>query len=123
MLKKMENLENKHTGSMTAIIFGILLFASGIGPLEETGTINGGSAFGGISLFFGAIAYRLAKKRKLGTLNYFLVAIEVVCISIAVLIVAMTNREFMIENPIAVLICASVAIAYIGIVTYKNSNE
>ena len=124
MLKKIENLENKHTGSMTAIICGIFLFMSGVGPnLEETGLANVSSIFGGISLFFGAIAYRLAKKRKLGTLNYFLVAIEVVCISIAVLIVAMTNREFMIENPIAVLICASVAIAYIGIVTYKNSNE
>ena len=119
MLKKMENLENKHKGSMIAIIFGFLLFASGIGPLEETGAINGSSVFGGISLFFGAIAYRLAKKRKLGTLNYFLVGIEVVCISIAVLIVAMTNREFMIENPIAVLICASVTITYIRMVTAK----
>ena len=71
MLKKMENLENKHKGSMIAIIFGILLFASGIGPLEETGTINGGLAFGGISLFFGAIAYRLAKKKKTGYFKLF----------------------------------------------------
>ena len=119
MLKKLENLENKHSGSMTAIICGILLFTSGILPFEETGELIGSSVIGGISLFFGAIAYRLAKKRKLGTLNYFLVGIEVVCISIAVLIVAMTNREFMIENPIAVLICASVTITYLRMVTAK----
>ena len=50
---------------MTAIIFGFLLFASGLTPYEETGSFNAGSIFGGISLFFGAIAYRMAKKKKI----------------------------------------------------------
>tara|TARA_B110000967_G_C18870305_1_gene555036 strand:+ start:640 stop:999 length:360 start_codon:yes stop_codon:yes gene_type:complete len=119
MLKKLENLENKHSGSMTAIICGILLFTSGILPFEETGELIGSSVIGGISLFFGAIAYRLAKKRKLGTVNFFLVAIEIICISIAVLIVAMTSKEFMQQNSIAVLICASVTISYLRMVTAK----
>ena len=125
MLKKIENLENKHSGSMTAIIFGFLLFASGLTPYEETGSFNGGSIFGGISLLFGAIAYRMAKKRKLGVVksSFIRITIEVICIIIAILIVAMTNREFMLEIPITVIITGSVAIAYIGIVTYKNSNE
>ena len=125
MLKKIENLENKHTGSMTAIICGILLFMSGVGPNAETGLPNAGSIFGGISLLFGAVAYRMAKKRKLGVVksSFIRITIEVICIIIAVLIVAMTNREFMLENPITVIITGSVAIAYIGIVTYKKSNE
>ena len=121
MLQKLENLENKHSGSMTAIIFGFLLFASGLTPYEETGSFNGGSIFGGISLLFGAIAYRMAKKRKLGVVksSFIRITIEVICIIIAFLIIAMTNREFMIQNPIAVLISASVTIVYLRIVTAK----
>ena len=87
---------------MTAIICGFLLFASGVGPnLEETGLALPSSIFGGISLMFGAIAYRMAKKRKLGVVksSFIRLAIEVICIIIAILVVALTNREFMIENP------------------------
>ena len=107
---------------MTAIIFGIILLVSGVGPnVEETGLANAGSIFGGISLVFGAIAYRLAKKRKLGVINFsisFLV-IEVICIIIAIVIVAMTNTSFKVENPIAVLISGTVTIAYLRMITAK----
>ncbi|MDC3316119.1 hypothetical protein OAV81_05175 [Candidatus Thioglobus sp.] len=121
MLKKIENLEDKHSGSMTAIIFGFLLFASGLAPYEETGTFNIGSMIGGISLVFGAIAYRMAKKRKLGVVksSFIRITIEVICIIIAVLNVATTNRDFMLQHPIFVLIGASVTIAYLRIVTAK----
>ena len=121
MLKKIENLENKHSGSMTAIIFGFLLFASGLTPYEETGSFNGGSIFGGISLLFGAIAYRMAKKRKLGVVksSFIRITIEVICIIIAVLIVFSANREFILENPIMAIIGGSVLIAYGRIATAK----
>ena len=61
------------------------------------------------------------KKRKLRVVksSFIRITIEVICIIIAVLIVAMTNREFMIQNPIAVIITISVTIAYLGIVTTK----
>ena len=122
MLKKLENLENKHSGSMTAIICGFLLFASGVGPnLEETGLALPSSIFGGISLMFGAIAYRMAKKRKLGVVksSFIRITIEVICIIIAVLIVFSANREFILENPIMAIIGGSVLIAYGRIVTAK----
>jgi hypothetical protein len=122
MLKKIENLENKHTGSMTAIICGIFLFMSGVGPnLEETGLANANSIFGGISLFFGAIAYRLAKKRKLGTVNFFLVAIEIICISIVIFFISIQSREFIQENGLGVLIAGIVIIAYLRMVTAKKT--
>ena len=121
MLQKLENLENKHSGSMTAIIFGFLLFASGLTPYEETGSFNGGSIFGGISLLFGAIAYRMAKKRKLGVVksSFIRITIEVICIIIAVLVVFSTNLEFIIQNPIMAIIGGSVLIAYSNIVFRK----
>ena len=122
MLQKLENLENKHSGSMTAIICGFLLFASGVGPnLEETGLASPSSIFGGISLMFGAIAYRMAKKRKLGVVksSFIRITIEVICIIIAVLIVFSVNREFILENPIMAIIGGSVLIAYGRIVTAK----
>ena len=121
MLKKIENLEDKHSGSMTAIIFGFLLFASGLTPYEETGSFNAGSIFGGISLFFGAIAYRMAKKRKLGVVksSFIRITIEVICIIISVLIVAMAGREFIIYYPISAIIAGSVLIEYLRMATYK----
>ena len=58
---------------------------AGLTPYEETGTFNMGSIFGGISLLFGAIAYRMAKKRKLGVVksSFIRITIEVICIIIA----------------------------------------
>ena len=122
MLKKLENLENKHFGSMAAIICGFLLFASGVGPnLEETGLASIGLIMGGISLFFGAIAYRMAKKRKLGVVKSSIVriTIEVICIIIAMLILVMASREVIIQNPISVIIAGAVLIAYLRMATYK----
>ena len=126
MLKKIENLENKHTGSMTAIICGIILFMSGIGPnLEETGLANPGSIFGGISLLFGAIAYRLAKKRKLGVINFSisLLVIEVICIGIVFFLIAMAalmaGRDFIQQNSLGVLIAGIVIIVYVRMATSK----
>jgi hypothetical protein len=122
MLKKIENLEDKHSGSMTAIICGIILFMSGVGPnLEETGIANPGSIFGGISLLFGAIAYRLAKKRKLGVINFSisLLVIEVICIGIVIFLIAMAGRDFILQNSLGVLIAGIVIIAYLRMATSK----
>ena len=122
MLKKIENLEDKHSGSMTAIICGIILFMSGVGPnLEETGIANPGSIFGGISLLFGAIAYRLAKKRKLGVINFSisLLVIEVICIGIVIFLIAMAGRDFIQQNSLGVLIAGIVIIAYLRMATSK----
>ena len=125
MLKKIKKLENKHAGSTTAIIFGIFFFASGARAIQETGSDAGGSAIIGISLLFGAIAYRMAKKRKLGVVKLKLIRIpiEVICISISTLSVVMAGQEFIITRPISAIVAGAVLIAYIGIVTYKNSNE
>ena len=122
MLKKIENLEDKHSGSMIAIICGIILFMSGVGPnLEETGIANPGSIFGGISLLFGAIAYRLAKKRKLGVINFSisLLVIEVICIGIVIFLIAMAGRDFILQNSLGVLIAGIVIIAYLRMATSK----
>ena len=125
MLKKIKKLENKHAGSMTAIIVGFLLFASGVRAIQETGYDSGGSAITGISLFFGAIAYRMAKKRKLGVgrFKFIRIPIEVICISISSLSVVMAGQEFIITKPISAIVAAAVFISYVGIVTYKESEE
>lgn len=123
MLKKIENLEDKHSGSMTAIICGIFLFFVGVGPnLEEAGLANPGSILGGISLVFGAIAYRMAKKRKLGVSKFTTfggITLEVICISIIIFLIAMANRDFLQQHSLGVLIAVIAIIAYLRMATAK----
>ena len=122
MLKNLENIKDKHTGSMTAIIIGILLFISSIKPITEGLPTEG--FVGGISLTFGAIAYRLAKKRKLGTVNptVLRVILEVACIVLAMLVVLMQNdlRLMALSYPLSnAFIPGGVLIAYLNIVFKK----
>jgi hypothetical protein len=67
----------------------------------------------------------MAKKRKLGVVKLKLIRIpiEAICISISTLSVVMAGQEFIITRPISAIVAGAVLIAYIGIVTYKNSNE
>ena len=121
MLKNLENMKDKHTGSMIAIIIGILLFASGITRITEGLPSNSGAFAGGLSLTFGALAYRMAKKRKLGTVNPTVIRLilEVASIVLAMLVIFMQNdiRNLMIEQPVTnALIPIGVLIAYVGIV-------
>ena len=122
MVKNLENIKDKHTGSITAIIIGILLFISSIKPITEGLPTEG--FVGGISLTFGAIAYRLAKKRKLSTVNLTVlrVILEVVCIVLAMLVVLMQNdlRLMALSYPLSnIFIPGGVLIAYLNIVFKK----
>ena len=122
MLKNLENMEDKHTGSMTAIIIGILIFLSGVNAILEG--IPSGAFAGGLSLTFGALAYRMAKKRKLGAVNPTVIRLilEVASIVLAMLVVFMQNdiRNLMILDPVPnVVIPMGVLIAYMSIVFQK----
>jgi len=122
MLKNLENMKDKHTGSMTAIIIGILIFLSGVTSIAEG--ISSGAFAGGLSLAFGALAYRMAKKRKLGTVNQTVIrlVLEVASIVLAMLVIFMQNdiRNLMLLDPATnVLIPMGVLIAYSNIVFRK----
>ena len=122
MLKNLENMKDKHAGSMTAIIVGILLFLSGVTSIAEG--IPSGAFAGGLSLAFGALAYRMAKKRKLGTVNQSVIrlVLEVASIVLAMLVIFMQNdiRNLMLLDPVNnVLIPMGVLIAYSNIVFRK----
>lgn len=56
----------KHLGSTIAIIFGVLTILTGFaGPIPNASKI-GDKAITGAIIILGALAYRSAKKRKLG---------------------------------------------------------
>lgn len=132
MLKNLENMKDKHTGSMTAIIIGILLFVSGITTIAEGLSSNSGAALlvsfshatGGLSLALGALAYRMAKKRKLGIVNPTVIrlVIEVASIVLAMLVIFLQNdiAKLMVAQPLTnALIPMGVLIAYLSIIFQK----
>ena len=122
MLKNLENMKDKHTGSMTAIIIGILLFSSGVSSMAEG--IPSGAFAGGLSLAFGALAYRMAKKRMLGTVNQTVIrlVLEVASIVLAMLVIFLQNdiAKLMVAQPLTnALIPMGVLIAYWKVVFRK----
>ena len=92
MAKEFEVIKDNHIGSTICIILGILFALSSIVALQELGT-TGSNFVGGLSLFFGALAFRMAKKRMLGVLesSLFRLAIEISCIVLSVAVVILKN--------------------------------
>lgn len=91
----------KHLGSTIALILGI--------PLSITGFANSNSfAIAGPIIVVGALAYRSAKKRKLGEVNdsIFRKVIEVVVIiAIAFVILSINNlANYIAKEPVQTLI-------------------
>ena len=92
MAKEFEVIKDNHIGSMSCIILGVLFVLSSLVALPERGTF-GSNFVGGLSLFFGALAFRMAKKRMLGVQesSIFRLAIEISCIVLAIAVVIFRN--------------------------------
>ena len=94
MNKESGGIKDKHAGSMTSIILGILLALSNISAVAQGMNNDITSTIGGLCLIFGAVAYRMAKKRILGVTNpsIFRLVIEITCIIFSMAIVLMQNN-------------------------------
>ncbi len=77
----------KHIGSTIALCFGIISIMAGIVALSST-------AIGGVTIVLGALAYRSAKKRKLGSVSNSKVrlTLEIMGIALSILIVILQNN-------------------------------
>jgi hypothetical protein len=93
----------KHIGSTIALVLGILYFASAL-----TNSGNSGGLVAGPVLILGALAYRSAKKRKLGeannsTLRKWVEVLAMIVIAAAILL--QNNLKYLIAtDPISNLI-------------------
>jgi phage tail protein X len=101
----------KHIGSTIALVFGVLAILSG---LAKPGPI----LFSGIVIILGALAYRSAKKRKLGEVTNSLLrkALEITGVIIAIASVALQKNFLQVleADPVPNLIIPLwVVIAYI----------
>tara|TARA_B110000967_G_C18870305_1_gene555035 strand:+ start:234 stop:620 length:387 start_codon:yes stop_codon:yes gene_type:complete len=94
MNKESRGIKDRHAGSMTSIILGVLLALSNISAVAQGMNNDISSTIGGLCLVFGAIAYRMAKKRILGVTNpsIFRLVIEITCIVLSMAIVLMQNN-------------------------------
>ena len=84
----------KHIGSTVALVFGALLFLSGL-------TQEGGYVITGIVVILGALAYRSSKKQKLGEVKHSIVrrALEIAALIILAALVFLQNDIIeLIEN-------------------------
>ena len=106
-----------HLGSTIAIVFGILMLLSALATISS-GSMSGSGFIGGLSLLFGAIAYKSAKKRRLGQSNetFMRRGIELVlCISILIIVLFQNNLKYLIAtDPVPnFIIPAAAIIAYL----------
>ena len=117
----------KHIGSTIALWIGVLYGLSGLTRIVNPEQ-GGGDFWGGIIVILGALAYRSAKKRKLGEVKSSSVrkANEVgAIISMLAIVLLQTNLpNNIIDNPFPNLIIPLWAIvAYIVIVLKKQKAE
>lgn len=126
MKKESKGIKDKHTGSMISIILGFVLALSNINAVAQGLNDDITSTIGGLCLIFGAIAYRMAKKRILGVNNssIFRLVIEITCIVLSMAVVLMQNNlSYNVQmNPVMIgIIPLSVLIAYVYLLLQKKS--
>lgn len=102
-----------HLGSNIAIVVGILALLSFFSKIAS-GSPSGSMFIAGVSLIFGAIAYRSAKKRRLGQAEGTLIrrSVEVLlCVCIFALVLLQNNLAYLIAtDPVPNLVIPVVAI-------------
>lgn len=101
----------KHMGSTIALIIGVLGLLSGLSQLKPV-------FFSGVLIILGALAYRSAKKRKLGEVRSSLTrkVVEIMAIVIGMAPVVLQNnlQHAMINDPVPnIIIPIWVLVAYI----------
>ena len=79
----------RHLGSTIALVLGFLTFAAGVNALQGPKHNHADMLVGGPIMILGALAYRSAKKRKLGAANFSftrqsleIAAIALICVMI-----------------------------------------
>ena len=108
----------KHIGSTIALILGLLSFASGVNPG------NPGGFVAGPVIILGALAYRSAKKRKLGevnnsTLRKVLEALALIMIAAAILL-QRDLKNLIATDPVPNLIIPLWAIIAYTVIAFKT---
>lgn len=91
-----------HLGSSTALVLGCLGFVGGLSAVTKGGP--GGTLIGALVMILGALAYRSAKKRKLGEVKSTAtrLILEITMLLLIVLIIALQNdlAQLIVTDPI-----------------------
>lgn len=121
-----KGIRDKHAGSMASIILGVLLALSNISAVAQGTSDDISSTIGGLCLVFGAVAYRMAKKRILGVSNssIFMLIIESTCLVLSMAVVFLQNNLVynLQMNPLTNgLIPLFVLIAYVYLLLQKKT--
>ena len=108
----------KHIGSTIALCFGIISIIAGVAKPSPTG-------IAGVTIVFGALAYRSAKKRKLGDVSSSIVRLifEIIGIVLSILVVVLQNdlKYLIATDPVPNLVIPLwVLIAYLVVSLRRN---
>jgi hypothetical protein len=89
----------RHLGSSLALVFGCLAAIAGIAQVGNG--VQSGSAVGGAVMVIGALAYRSAKKRRLGEVNSTLIRRTVeyaLLLSLILIVLLQNNLKYLIAS-------------------------
>lgn len=120
----------KHLGSTIALVIGVLSVISGISILAKPSNIPDLDTKNildtGIIIILGALAYRSAKKRKLGTVKSTILLqcyeIAAICIAVAIVMLKSNLKYRIATEPVLYFLMLWVVIAYI-IISFKTSKK
>jgi hypothetical protein len=110
----------KHIGSTIALILGVLSFASGVNAGSPSGLVAGPV------IILGALAYRSAKKRKLGEVNNTplrkgLEVLALIMIAAAILL-QKDLKNLIATDPVPNIIIPLWAIIAYAVIAFKTKN-
>jgi hypothetical protein len=91
----------RHIGSTVALILGVLTFVAGVTALQSAKRDDAGMLIGAPIIILGALAYRSAKKRRLGDVKSTPARqiLEIAALTlIVVMILALNNRNYLIAT-------------------------
>ena len=113
----MKKIDKRFIGSNAALILGVVALLGGLGQGDSS------LSSAGIFMILGALAYRSAKKRKLGITQPSTVKLvsELIAIAIVIILVLLTNRDILVNDPFPSLVIPIWAvIAYVVISARKT---
>ncbi len=113
----------KHIGSTISLILGVLSFASGVNYISGVNSDSSGLVTGPV-IILGALAYRSAKKRKIGEVNNTLLrkGLEILALVMIAAGILLINdlKNLIIRDPVPYLIIPLWAIIAYVVIALKT---
>ena len=110
-------MKKKFIGANIALVLGCLVLLAGLSQA------NSSYLTGGVVMILGSLAYKSAKKRKLGITepSKTKLVFELIAIAVIVLLTLFSKREYMINDPIPNLVIPILAVVAYVIISAKQT--